>query len=210
MSWVVIAVSYLAMGALFVFVGPAAAALSRERMTLYAPEEWKEWVFLFAMATGIVLLWPVLVPSAHRSNDRYSNRKPYVLVLSEAGRLRIEETRRHDPRMLSIAEYERIGDDLEFDDAPLLRREMDRLGYTVDAATTDTGERIPVSMKAFSEIGSPITLSQPTNEGIGGPSKNGLWHFTNGEDDWEHLAGRAGQAWVKDGVVVKLIVTAMS
>lgn len=205
-----IGAGYLAVGVLLVFVGPAATALDRERMRLLFYPVWKQQVFHFTIAAAIVVFWPFLVPSAHRSNGYRNTRRTMSPVLSETGRLRIEEARRHAPRTLSIEEYERIGSDLEFADYLLLRQEMDRLGYTVDAAETDTGERIPLSLKAMSEIGSAIRLSRPRNEGDGGPSKNGLWVFTNDADHWEHLAGRSGEAEVRNGVVVKINVTMMS
>jgi len=212
MSWMMIVIAYLAVGILLVFIGPAATSLERERMTIVGHPVWKQWAFFFIMATSVVAFWPVLVPSAHRSTRDTNSRRmmPYVPVLSEAGRLRIHQARNHGPRTLSFAEYERIGDDLPYDDALLLRRMMDRLGYTVDAAETDTGERIPVSLTVISEIGSPIKLSRPNSEDIGGPTINGSWSFTNGADAWEHLAGRAGEAVVKDGVLVKIVVRTMN
>ena len=106
MSWIVIVAVYAAVGALFVFVGPAAGALRREQMVFLTDAAWKEWAFLAAIATGIVLLWPVLVPSARRSNAGRGERRlaSRIRVLSEAGRLQVEEARRTGPRVLSLDE----------------------------------------------------------------------------------------------------------
>jgi hypothetical protein len=42
-----------------------------------------------------------------------------------------------------------MADGLQFDDWLLLSKEMEQLGFTVDAARTDTGKRIPVSLVSW-------------------------------------------------------------
>jgi hypothetical protein len=37
-----------------------------------------------------------------------------------------------------------------------------------------------------------------------------LWAFSSPAESWEHLAGRAGFAVVRDGVPIKIIVTVMN
>jgi hypothetical protein len=137
---------------------------------------------LIAIGAGIILFWPVLVPSTYRSRPGFRNvMKQPVRRLSRAGRARVDEVRRSGPRILSVDEYEKIGDGLEFDDFMLLRKEMEQLGYTVDAAQTDMGERIPVSISVMSEIGSPLILSRHSEEDMEKGSNDGRWHFTNSD-----------------------------
>lgn len=72
--WMITLASYLAIGLIFAFVGPAARERRREQQKVHlecstAPR-WKFLALAFAILAGIILLWPYLVPSAARITRR--------------------------------------------------------------------------------------------------------------------------------------------
>jgi hypothetical protein len=73
-----IAVSYLLAGLFLVFVGPAAKGLREERADLArnpAATPTKRALFVLAVSIAIILLWPVLVPSAFRTQAQRKQRE---------------------------------------------------------------------------------------------------------------------------------------
>lgn len=222
MNWTAIFSLYLVIGVLFVFVGPAADGRRREtgKARLDATKAWRPAALSAVLALAIIFLWPVLVSSAWRSMQGQRRFPPKGTwqkpPLSAAAHERIEQARRAGPRVLTFEEFGSIGDGLDWDGRAALFDEMDRIGCTVDGATTEHGRQIPVALGAMREIGSPILLTKPQSalEGSAPPEEasvfDEVWHFSNDSDYWEHLAGRAGTAFVKDGTVVRLDVEIMN
>jgi hypothetical protein len=69
---VAIALAYLLIGLLAVFVGPAARSIRHEGRMMRRDQSvpgWKIAVFQAVLALGTILLWPILVPSAARSSS---------------------------------------------------------------------------------------------------------------------------------------------
>jgi hypothetical protein len=65
-----IAIVYIFIGLVAVFVGPAARALKEELSDLPSDQPIKGILFRLGISVGIVLAWPVLVPSAARTLAR--------------------------------------------------------------------------------------------------------------------------------------------
>jgi hypothetical protein len=72
---VAMALAYLLIGLLAVFVGPAARSIRHEGRMMRRVQSvpgWKIAVFQAVLALGTILLWPILVPSAARSSSIHS------------------------------------------------------------------------------------------------------------------------------------------
>ena len=69
--WMIALAAYFAVGLTLVFIGPAARERRRERrqveLDCRGQPRWKFHVFTFAIATGVILLWPYLAVSAART-----------------------------------------------------------------------------------------------------------------------------------------------
>src|SRR3954447_1833724 len=73
-TWMIALTVYFAVGLILAFVGPAARERRREQrkveLDTLKPPRWKVRAFALALISGIVLLWPYLVPSAARIGRR--------------------------------------------------------------------------------------------------------------------------------------------
>src|SRR4051812_34371964 len=77
-TWMIALTVYFAVGLILAFVGPAARERRREQrkveLDTLKPPRWKVRAFALALISGIVLLWPYLVPSAARIGRSVSER----------------------------------------------------------------------------------------------------------------------------------------
>jgi hypothetical protein len=72
--WMITLTAYFAIGRILASVGPAARERRREqqkaKLECSTMPRWKSLAFAFAIITGIVMLWPILMPSAARRARR--------------------------------------------------------------------------------------------------------------------------------------------
>lgn len=202
---VAILAAYVAIGFVFVFLGPAAGSLRQETVSvsmLGAPA-WKILAFRATLSAGVVFFWPLLVPSAWKEQrlsrtfgDREMQNKP-----SSKATTMIAEIKANPPRTITLEEYHSLGQGLERGDGWFIRQAMEKRGYLVAMATTERGDVMPASFRVAAEIGQSIVLTE---------TSPGAWTFDTSADSWKHLAGRAGDADIEDGVVVSVSVTVMN
>ncbi|MBK9495832.1 MAG: hypothetical protein BWZ07_01562 [Alphaproteobacteria bacterium ADurb.BinA280] len=203
-----VAIAYLAIGIFFTMAGPAARLLKREGASLARDKRvptWKRVAYCSILAIFIVLGWPVLVIAARRDErcglTSMDSWEPASDEPTAKAAARIAEIEAGPPRCMTLHEFQRIGHDLAWFDAAFIKQAMAKRGYLVAMATTGTGDSLPVKIEVASEIGQPLLLTEVSPN---------VWRFSTCDDSWMHLAGRAGDACVRDGIVVSVFVTMMS
>lgn len=233
---------YGAIGLAFVFVGPSARLLrhERERLAWQADDQprWKHAAFAGVLALCILVLWPVLVVSAARTEAAAKAGPPDPHPAGPSAELdrRMARIREKPARSLSFAAYRDIVDTLPWTDWKHLDEQLARLGVTITDYVTDAqGNAVPATVRVL-EAGSPFTLtalrgqvgSLPTPPALvageisADPLRHSLsfrlpvrpddevWMFSSSPDTWRHLAGRAGLALIREGTVIDAYVTRMN
>lgn len=201
---------------------------------------WKLTAFSCAIALGIILLWPALVVSAARteaaSKADFGLRDPHPVEPSGASDRWVSEVQSRYSNSLPFEDYREISAKLPWSDHEHFDSRLAQLGYVVTGfASGSEGEELAVTVPVLG-IGMPFALTRlrgragslptPRRAAEGkislDPLQHGLkfrlptkpddevWQFSSSPDSWEHLAGRAGLALVRERTVVDAYVTLMS
>lgn len=202
-----------------------------------AHPRWKLVAFSCATALAIVILWPILIVSAARAEaaskvdfNLFDSRS--VEPSAELDRW-ISEIRDRYSNSLSFKEYKEILAKLSWTDHHHFDSRLTKLGYAVTGFATDAeGQDIAVAVPVLS-IGMPIGLTRfrgkaaslpaprrlseneisldPLDQNLSfklQPKPNDeLWEFSSSRDTWEHLAGCAGLALVRERTVIDAYIT---
>jgi hypothetical protein len=201
---------------------------------------WKLIAFSSAVALGIILLWPVLVVSAARTEAgakaNFGLRDPHPVEPSATLDRWISEVQTRYSTSLPLEDYQKISAKLPWTDREHFDSRLARLGYVVTGfATGPDSQEFAVSVPVLG-IGMPFALTKlrgkagslpaprlpregeisldPLQHGLdfGLPTKpdDEVWEFSSSSDSWEHLAGRAGLALVRERIVIDAYVTLMN
>jgi hypothetical protein len=149
---------------------------------------------------------------------------------------RISEIRQRYPTSLPFDVYRSVLNNLPWSDKTHFDKQLEELGYVVMGfAKSLDGQEIAVAMSVL-KIGISIELTRlrgavaslpkprklSSNEPSLDPLDAGIsfrtaqkpddevWDFSSSRDSWQHLAGRAGLALVRDGTVIETYVTLMN
>jgi hypothetical protein len=206
----------------------------------YDQPRWKLTAFSCAIALGIVTLWPVLIVSAARteaaSKVDFDLRDPLSVEPSAALDRWIADIQNRYSNALPFEDYREIASKLPWIDREHFDSRLAQLGYLVTGFASDPqGQDLAVAVPVL-KIGIPFALtglrgradSLPAprrlaeNEISLDPLHHGLsfelppkpddevWEFSSSRDSWEHLAGRAGLALVRERTVIDAYVTMMN
>jgi hypothetical protein len=149
----------------------------------------------------------------------------------------VSEVRIRYSNSLPIEAYTEIESKLPCTDRDHFDQRLTELGYVVTGfATTSEGQELAVAA-AVLKIGIPIILVRMLGRADSlsprphrakkkqksfDPLRYGfsfqltvrpddeIWEFSSSPESWEHLAGRAGAALVRDGTVIDACVTALN
>lgn len=201
---------------------------------------WKLIAFSCAIALGVIILWPALVVSAARteaaSKPHFGLRDPDPVEPSGASDRWVSEVQSRYSNSLPLEDYREISSKLPWTDREHFDSRLAQLGYVVTGfATGPDNQALAVAFPVLG-IGMPVAMTR--QRGKAGalppprlpregeisvdPLQHGLrfrlpmkpddevWEFSSSPDSWEHLAGRAGLALVRDRTVVDAYVTLMS
>ena len=200
---------------------------------------WKLQAFAAAIAAGIILLWPYLAVSAARIEARRKltsgcELKPFEPSEppAELDRWIYEVQTRYPDALLPFADYEHLRHKLPgpWTDREHLDNRLSQLGYAITGfATSPEGQDLPVAVRVLERAdGMPFRLTRMCGKGSsslppGGVAEDGslsfqiapksddeVWAFSSSSESWEHLAGRAGLAIVRERTVVDAFVTLMN
>jgi hypothetical protein len=242
--WMIVVAGYFAAGLALVFVGPAARLRRREQEKLewqaYDQPQWKLTVFSYAIAFGIIILWPVLIVSAARteaaSKVDFDLLHPRSVEPSAALDRWVSDIQNRYSNALPFEDYREIASKLPWTDREHFDSRLAQLGYVVTGfARNPQGQDLAVAV-AVLKIGIPFALTRlrdradslparrrlAENEISLDPLHHGLsfelppkpddevWEFSSSRDSWEHLAGRAGLALVRERTVIDAYVTMMN
>jgi len=242
MTWLTALALYFAAGFLLIFVGPAARLLRREREKLewqaYDQPRWKLIAFSGAIAVGIILLWPVLVVSAARteSASKIDLLVPRSVEPSVELDRWVSEVQKRYANSLPFEAYREIVGKLPWTDYEHFDKQLAQLGCTITGyAKGPEGQDFAVAVPVL-KVGMPFTLTRlrgsidslpiprklAQNEISLDPLHHGLsfrlpprpddevWEFSTSQDSWQHLAGRAGLALIREKTVIDAYVTMMN
>lgn len=131
----------------------------------------------------------------------------------------IEECRARYQGAIPFEDYRNLRFRLDRREHGHVQAALGKLGFVVsNFATGPEGKPLGASFSVVEQLGLPISLT--SQRGIDGPhfgryhtpSEPGdeVWEFSSSRDSWEHLAGCAGVALVRQGVVVDISVTMRS
>jgi hypothetical protein len=222
--WILVVITYLAVGLFSVLIGPAARQRRIETEKLewqsFDQPRWKLKAFAAAIALGIILLWPILVISAKRKESSPINDFADLEEIPASAELssRISEIRQLYPTSLPFEVYQSVLEKLPWSDETHFDKQLEELGYVVVGfAKSSDGQEIAVATSVL-KIGMSIELT-----GLRGTAASAgisfrtaqkpddeVWDFSSSRDSWQHLAGRAGLALVRDGTVIETSVTVMN
>ena len=199
---------------------------------------WKLKAFDAAIALGIILLWPILVISAKKKDSSPIIDFAGLEEIAPSAELasRISEIRQRYPISLPFDVYQSVLKKLPWSDKTHFDKQLEELGYVVMGfAKTSDGQEVAVAMSVL-KIGISIELTRrrgtvaslpkprkpSSNERSFDPLDAGIsfrtaqkpddeiWDFSSSRDSWQHLAGRAGLALVRDGTVIEHYVSVMN
>ena len=234
--WLIAVAGYFAIGLALVFVGPAARLRRREQEKLewqaYYQPRWRLIAFSYAIALGIIILWPVLIVSAVRteaaSKVDFDRLHPHSVEPSAALDRWVSDIQNRYSNTLPFEDYREIASKLPWSDRKHFDSRLAQLGYVVTGFATDPqGHDLAVAVSVL-KIGIPFALtrlrgradSMPAprklaeNEISLDPLHHGLafrlqpkpddevWEFSSSRDSWAHLAGSAGLALVREKTVI--------
>jgi hypothetical protein len=225
MTWITALAFYFAVGFILIFVGPAARLLHRERVRLewqaYDQPRWKLTAFSSAIALGIVLFWPILVVSAARAE---SASKEDLLVprsvepSAELDRW-VSEVQEQFGTSLPYEAYREIVSKLAWTDHEHFDKRLAQFGTISGYAKGPEGQDFAVAVSALN-VGMPFTLTKLLSAAGSLPTQRSfrvlpepedeIWQFSSSQGSWEHLAGRAGLALVREKTVIDAYVTIMN
>ena len=165
--WIIGLASYLTVGLVLVFVGPAARQRRREQEIFgwqgHAQLRWKLMIFSYALAIGIIFLWPVLIVSAARTEaarkadlDLFGLRPvPPSAALDRW----ISDIQNRYSSSLPFEDYREIVSKLPWTDRKHFDNRLAQLNYAVTGCATDPqGQDIAVSVPVL-RIGIPFALT---------------------------------------------------
>lgn len=240
--WVLIVSAYFAAGLVFVFVGPAARQRHIEteilELQLYNQPRWKLKAFSTAIALGIILLWPVLVPSAAKKDSAPAIDFPKLPEVPASPKMEITLLEILDRYSGSVPfeDYSAALKELPWSDKTHFNNELENRGYVITGFARGPDDQAMAVAISVLEIGIPIELTRMlgtvgTVSSSRTPAANEIsidpldtetffrttqkpddevWDFTSSEDSWGHLAGRAGLALVRRGTVIETYITIMN
>lgn len=206
----------------------------------YDQPRWKLIAFSYASALGIVTLWPALIVSAARteaaSKVDFDLLHPRSVEPSAALERWIADIQNRYSNALPFEDYREIASKLLWTDREHFDSRLAQLGYVVTGFATDPqGQDLAVAVPVL-KIRIPFALTKlrgrvdslpaprrlAENEISLDPLHHGLlfelptkpddevWEFSSSRDSWEHLAGRAGLALVRERIVIDAYVTMMN
>ena len=138
---------------------------------------------------------------------------------------------------LPFEDYQEIASKLPWTDRERFDSRLAQLGYVITGFATDPqGQDLAVALSVALKIGIPFALTElrgrasslpaprrlAENEISLDPPHHGelfefppkpddeVWEFSSSRDSWEHLAGRAGLAFVRERTVIDAYVTMMN
>jgi hypothetical protein len=235
-QWIGILASYLSVGLVLVFVGPAARLRRQEQeqekieWQIYDQARWRRTAFSWAIAVAIMVFWPVLVVSAARieaaaSKTHFGARDPHPAEPSPALDRLVSEAQSRYSRALPFEDYQEFSSKLPWSDREHFDSRLAELGYLLTGfATGPEGEGLAVAVGVL-QIGMPFALTRLLGRAGTLPATlpgdrpefrlppepgDEVWEFSSSPDSWERLAGRAGLALVREGTVIEAYVTAIS
>src|SRR5579884_1784304 len=166
MPWMVALAFYFAIGLALVFVGPTARMLRREREKLawqtYDQPRWKLVAFSGAIAVGIILLWPVLVVSAARteSASKIDLLVPRSVEPSVELDRWVSEVQKRYANSLPFEAYREIVGKLPWTDYEHFDKQLAQLGCTITGyAKGPEGQDFAVAVPVL-KVGMPFTLTR--------------------------------------------------
>jgi hypothetical protein len=166
-TWKIALASYFAVGLVVVFVGPAARLRRHEQEKLRCQahdQPWQQIVFSYGIAIGIIILWPVLIASAARTEAASEidfdllNLRP--VEPSAALDHSISDIQNRYSSSLPLEEYRKIVSRLPWTDRERFDSRLAQLGYAVTGFATDPqGQNLAVAVPVL-RIGMPFALTR--------------------------------------------------
>jgi hypothetical protein len=166
--WMIVAVSYFAVGLVLVFVGPAARLRRGEQKKLewqaYDQPRWKLIAFSCAIALGIIILWPVLIVSAARtevaSKVDFDLLHPRSIEPLAALDRWVSHIQNRYSNALPFGDYREIACKLPWSDREHFDSRLAQLGYVVTGfASNPQGQELAVAISVL-KIGIPFALTR--------------------------------------------------
>ena len=204
----------------------------------YDQPRWKLTAFSGVIALGIMLLWPILVVSAARKESAYKVDLLVPRSFEPSAELDrwVSEVQDQYPKSLPYEAYREIVSKIPWTDHEHFDRRLAQLNCTITGyAKGPEGKDFAVMVPVLG-VGVPFTLTRlrgrvdalptpprlaeeeisldPLHHGLSFrlPSRpdDEVWEFSSSQDSWQHLAGRAGLALIRERTVIDAYVTMMS
>ena len=157
--WILVVITYLAVGLFCVLIGPAARQRRIETEKLewqfYDQPRWKLKAFDAAIALGIILLWPILVISAKKKESSPINDSADLEEIQASAELssRLSEIRQLYPTSLPFDVYQSVLEKLPWSDETHLDKQLEELGYVVMGfAKSSDGQEIAVATQFLKSV----------------------------------------------------------
>ncbi len=166
-TWMIALASYFAVGLVLIFIGPAARLRRHEHEKLgwqAHDQPWQQILFSYATAIGIIILWPVLIVSAARteaaSKIYFDLLNPRPVEPSAALDHSISDIQNRYSNSLPFEDYREIVSKLPWTDREHFDSRLAQLGYAVtDFATDPQGQNLAVAVPVL-RIGMPFALTR--------------------------------------------------
>ncbi len=137
----------------------------------------------------------------------------FAKVTRELDRLIAGIESRHS-KFIPVEMYRELSKKLKIKDQQRINARLTQLGYVVSEFAQDlNGNDIAADISVVNRLADPISLSRAQDKHIAvwkTKFSDEIFEFSSSPESWNRLAGRAGVALVRDGIVIDIVVTVMN